>query len=88
MFHGAQLAIDTTLVGVSLRDAMACLVLGGSQRMEQLWQPPEDGRERTYPELTGQFGLAKLVVFAGEVGGRWSEKTQAFLRQLAKAKAS
>ena len=44
-------------------------------------------KERTYPELTGQFGRARLVVLAGEVGGRWSEETQAFLRQLAKAKA-
>ena len=41
-------------------------------------------KERTYPELTGQFGRARLVVLAGEVGGRWSDETQAFLRQLAR----
>ena len=43
-------------------------------------------KERTYPELTGQFGRARLVL-AGEVGGRWSEEIHAFLRQFAKAKA-
>ena len=44
-------------------------------------------KEKTYPELTGQFGRARLVVLAGEVGGRWSDETQAFFRQLAKARA-
>ena len=42
--------------------------------------------ERT-PELTGRLGGAKLVVLVCEVGGRWSDETQAFLRQIAKAKA-
>ena len=44
-------------------------------------------KERTYPGLTGQFGRARLVVLACEVGGRWSGEIQAFLRQLAKFKA-
>ena len=43
--------------------------------------------ERTYPELSGRFGRARLVVLACEVGGRWSEETNNFLLQLAKAKA-
>ena len=85
LFHGAQLAIDTTLVSPVRRDGLP------RARCER-----EDGaalamarrrKERTYPELTGRFGRAKLVVLACEVGGRWSDETQAFLRQLAKAKA-
>ena len=44
-------------------------------------------KTRTYPELTGEVGRAQLVVLATEVGGRWSEETQVFLRQLAKAKS-
>ena len=39
-------------------------------------------KERTYPELTGGSGRAKLVVIAGETGGRFSEETQTFLRLL------
>ena len=53
----------------------------GSERREP---GSREMKEKTHPELTEQFGL--LVVLAGEVGGRWSE-AQAFLRQLAKAKA-
>ena len=40
-----------------------------------------------YPELSGAHGRARLVVLANEVGGRWSLETQAFLRQLARAKS-
>ena len=38
-------------------------------------------KERVYPELTGRYGRARLVVLAGETGGRWSSETQCFLRQ-------
>ena len=84
LFHGAQLAIDT-MVSAVRRD--------GSPRPRSV---RTDGaalatarrlKERTYPELTGQFGRARLVVLACEVGGRWSDETQAFLQQLAKFKA-
>ena len=43
-------------------------------------------KERRYPELSSQFGRARLVVLACEVGGRWSDETCDFLRHLAKAK--
>ena len=33
------------------------------------------------------MGRTRLVVLAGEVGGRWSEESREFLNQLAKAKA-
>ena len=39
-----------------------------------------------YPELAGPRGRARLVVLAGEVGGRWSEETRDFLNQLARGK--
>ena len=42
---------------------------------------------RTYPELAGPHLRAHLVVLALEVGGRWSCETQAFITQLARAKA-
>ena len=44
-------------------------------------------KERTYPELAGEGGRARLVVLPDEVGGRWSSETQDFLCALAKAKA-
>ena len=36
-------------------------------------------KERTYPELCRGNGRARLVVIAGEVGGRWSPGNQGFL---------
>ena len=42
--------------------------------------------ERTYPELTGELGRARLVVLGVEVGGRWSAEASVFLRCLAEAK--
>ena len=43
-------------------------------------------KERTYPELVGDSQRAKLVVLAGEIGGRFSEETHTFIRLLARAK--
>ena len=43
-------------------------------------------KERRYPELVGDRGLAQLVVLAGEVGGRFSAETAQFLTGLASAK--
>ena len=44
-------------------------------------------KEATYAELVALRARARLVVWAGEVNGRWSEETRAFLSLLAKAKA-
>ena len=85
LFGSAQLAIDTTLIST--------LHCDGSAR---LWTADTDGaasvaasrrKERTYPELVGPRGRARLVVLAGEVGGRWCPETRAFLSQFARAKA-
>ena len=44
-------------------------------------------KERTYPELLGHNRRARLVVLGVEVGGRWSQETQQYVSQLARAKA-
>ena len=44
-------------------------------------------KERTYPELVGEGGRARLVILAGEVVWRWSLETVNFLRAWAVAKA-
>ena len=75
LFGGTQLAIDTTMVStLHHRDGVA---LFAARRK----------KERTYPELIGPHARARLVVSAGEVGGRWSDETLSFLCQLARAKA-
>ena len=43
-------------------------------------------KEATYPELVGRGGRARLVVLAGEVGGRFSAETAQFISSLAWAK--
>ena len=74
LFGGAQLAVDTTLVsalkengeprrGAADRDRVA---LAAARRV----------KERTYPELVDPGRRARLVVFALEVGGRWSEEAK------------
>ena len=84
VFHRAQLAIDATLVSPLRAD-------GEPHRR----CPDEDGaaltfarrrKERTYPELAGGRGRARLLVIAAETGGRFSEETQTLLRLLAEAK--
>ena len=84
LFHGAQIAVNTTLVSVLRRD--------GTPHPRSV---NEDGaalaqarrrKELRHPELAGQHGRALLVVLGSEVGGRWSEECRHFLCQLASAK--
>ena len=49
-------------------------------------QQYEERREHTQ-NLLAPHRRARLVVLAGEVGGRWSEETRSFISQLAKAKS-
>ena len=44
-------------------------------------------KEKTYPELCGEGGRARLVVLAAEVGGRWSAETAQFITAPASARA-
>ena len=79
LFHGAQLAVDTTMVTPLKRDGtpqpgsvdVDGAALGCARRR----------KERVYAELTGRHGRARLVVLPCERGGRWSLETQCFLRQ-------
>ena len=85
LFGGAQLAIDTTVVSALHADGTArrrAATHDGVATAEARRR-----KCRTYPELAGLHGRARLVVLAVEVGGRWSHETQKFLSQLAKAKA-
>ena len=84
LFHGAQIAVDTTLVSVLRRDGTPhprCANEDGAALAQARRR-----KELRYRELAGQHGRAKLVVLAREVGGRWSEEYRQFLCQLASAK--
>ena len=68
LFHGAQVALDTTLVSPLRRDGTPhtrCAVEDGVALMQARRR-----KERTYPELSGAHGRARLVVLACEVGGQ------------------
>ena len=85
LFHGAQIAVDTTLVSPLRRDGTPhsrCAREDGAALRQA-----RQRKERVYPELSGAHGRARLVVLASEVGGRWSAEAQAFLRQFTRAKS-
>ena len=85
LFHGAQLAVDTTLVSALRRDGRpqhrAADVDGAASCVARRT------KTRTYPELSGDGGRARLVVLALEVGGRWSHEAWSFVRCLSFARA-
>ena len=85
LWHGAQLAIDTTPVSPMHRDGTARRT--AADRNEAALKQARRLKETTCPELSGEGGRARLVVLAAEVGRRWSEETAQFLRALAKAHA-
>ena len=74
LFHGAQLALDTTLVSPVRADGgpgrQCATTDGAALEQTRRW------KELRYPELTGEQGRARLVVLACEIGGRWSEEAQ------------
>ena len=74
LFGGVQLAVDTTLVSP--------LHCDGTARRHTAHV--EGGN---VPRIGGTSGRARLVVWAGEVNGRWSAETRTFWSLLAKAKA-
>ena len=76
LFGGVQLVVDATLVSPLHCDGTA---RPGSARVDGVALAVARRRkERTYP--------ARLDVFVGEVGGRWSAETSTFVRLLVKAK--
>ena len=85
LFGGAQLAINTTLVSAIRQDGTPRR--GAATRDGVALTEARRRKARTYPELTGQGGRARLVVLAGETGGRWSNETASFWSSLAHAKS-
>ena len=81
---GAQLAIDTTMVSPLHRDGRARR--GAAAHDGAALRQARTRKERTHPELAGEWGRARLVVLAAEVGGHWSEETAEFLSSLSWAK--
>ena len=80
-----QLAVDTTLVSPLHCDGTArrhTTHVDGA-----VLEVARRKKEATYPELVAPRARTRLVVWAGEVNGRWSEETRAFLSLLAKATA-
>ena len=80
LWHGAQLAIDMVFLLHSDGSARRRAADHDGAALEVARRR----KERTYPELTGEGGRARLVVLAAEVG--WSEETATFLAALAKAR--
>ena len=65
LFHGAQVALDTTLVSPLRQDGtphVRCAVEDG------VASKARRRKERTYPELSGAHGRARLVVLACDSG--------------------
>ena len=86
LWHGAQLAVDATLVSPFSRDGRPH---PGTETQPGVAVRTADRRKRrqTYPELDcGR--RCRLVVFGLEVGGRWDAEAASFLRLLARARAS
>ena len=84
IFQGAQLAVDTTLVSPLTSEGLPRR--RGGQFAGAALAQARLNKERTYPELL-QSGRCRLVVFAVEVGGRFSQEAAQFLRALAQARA-
>ena len=85
LFHGAQLAVDATLVSPIRKDSARrqCADHDGAAL-----QQARHKKESTYPELARpRGGRARLVVLGCEIGGRRSDEARDFVSQLAKAKS-
>ena len=70
LWHGAQLAVDTTLVSPLHGDGSARRNAATTSGVAL--RDARRAKERTYPELTGEGGRSRLVVLAarsGRVGG-------------------
>ena len=85
LFGGVQLAIDTTLVSPLHADGTARP--GAARNDGVALRVARRRKERRYPEISGHNNRCRLVVLAGEVGGRWSDETRTFIRSLARCKA-
>ena len=78
LWHGAQLAIDATIVSPAGADTRPGAAVQAAARRK--WR-------QTYPELASAR-RARLVVVGVEVGGRFGAEAAAFLRHLARHRAA
>ena len=86
LWHGAQLAVDATLVSPLTRDGSP-QPAAHAQPGVSLARAAQRKRRHTYPELL-RARRCRLVVFGLETGGRWSQEAATFLRLLAQARAA
>ena len=84
LYHGAQLAVDATLVSALRGNGQARP--GAAENDGAALRAARRRKERTYPELAGENRRARLVVLGMEVGGRWSSEAWTFVRLLAQAR--
>eukprot|EP00438_Fugacium_kawagutii_P030850 Skav210411 [mRNA] locus=scaffold1416:432086:432754:- [translate_table: standard] len=84
LYHGAQLAIDTTLVS-PLTAAGAPRRYHGATAGAAI-SLARQRKARTYPEFA-QASRCRLVVLAIELGGRWGQEAVHLVRDLARARA-
>ena len=83
LWHGAQLAIDATIVSpvTGRGEAQA----GAAEHPGRALANAAQRKRRTYPELV-RARRCRLVVFGMEVGGRWGDEAVSFLCFLAGAR--
>ena len=86
LWHGAQLAVDATLVNPVTRDGRPH---DGAEHRPgwAVRNAARRKRRQTYPEID-RSRRCRLVVFGLEVGGRWAEEAATFVRLLARARAA
>ena len=84
LWHGAQLAVDTTLVSPVGRDGFP-RVRGDVLPGRAIEEATNKKRHDTYRELLAAR-RCRLVVLGVEVGGRWGDEAVDFLRRLARAR--
>ena len=78
-------AVDTTLVSALHGDVRPRR--GASERDGAALLAARKRKEQSYPEFLGASYMARLVVLAVEVGGRFSRETSGFITELARARA-
>ena len=80
LFHGAQLAIDTTMVSPGPHGRFCAPAMRNNRRCSH---GPSPRSERAHlPRTCSGSRSGTLVVVACEVGGRWSDEALSFLNSL------
>ena len=85
LWHGAQLAIDATLVSPLHRTGEP-RPRAATEPGVTLHQAARRKRTQTYPEFQSST-RCRLAVFGLEVGGRWSAEAVHLVRHLARARS-